>query len=71
MNIHELRQAQVRFENRMEETIEARKELHQLRASFVNFFSRKRILTMDIDYYVAGVDLPTTGYTSVIHWKES
>lgn len=62
MNIHDLRQAQVRFENRMEETIEARKELHQLRASFVKFFSRKRISTMDIDDYVAGVDLPTTGY---------
>lgn len=46
----------------MEETIEARKELHQLRASFVKFFSRKRISTMDIDDYVAGVDLPTTGY---------
>lgn len=62
MNIHDLREAQVRFENRMEETIEARKELHQLRASFVKFFSRKRISTMDIDDYVAGVDLPTTGY---------
>jgi hypothetical protein len=62
MNIHDLRQAQVRFENRMEETIEARKELHQLRASFVKFFSRKRISTMDIDDYVAGVDLPKTGY---------
>ncbi len=62
MNIHDLRQAQVRFENRMEETIEARKELHQLRASFVKFFSRKHISTMDIDDYVAGVDLPTTGY---------
>lgn len=62
MNIHDLRQAQVRFENRMEETIEARKELHQLRASFVKFFSRKRISTMDIDDYVAGVDLPTAGY---------
>lgn len=62
MNIYDLRQAQVRFENRMEETIKARKELHQLRASFVSFFNRKRILTMDIDDYVAGVDLPTTGY---------
>ena len=62
MNLHDLRQSQMRFENRMEETIEARKELHQLRASFVKFFSRKRISTMGIDDYVAGVDLPTTGY---------
>jgi hypothetical protein len=62
MNIHDLRQAQVRFENGMEQTIEARKELHQLRASFVKFFSRKRISIMGIDDYVAGVDLPKTGY---------
>lgn len=62
MNIHDLRQAQVRFENRIEEVTEARKELHQLRSSFAKFFSRKRITSMGIDDYVAGVDLPTTGY---------
>ena len=62
MNIHDLRQAQIRFENRMEEINKARKDLHLLRASFVNYFSRNRISTMGIDDYVAGVDLPTNGY---------
>jgi hypothetical protein len=62
MNIHDLRQAQARFENRIEEVKEARKKLHQLRVSFVNFFSRKRISSMEIDDYVAGVNLPTSGY---------
>lgn len=46
----------------MVETIEARKELHLLRTSFVKFFNRKRISTMHINEYVAGVDLPATGY---------
>lgn len=62
MNIHDLREAQVRFENRMENAIEARKELHLLRSSFVKFFNRKRISTMQIDDYAAGVDLPKKGY---------
>lgn len=62
MNIHDLRQAQVRYENRINDITVERKELHQLRASFVKFFSRNRISTMHINDYVAGVDLPTTGY---------
>ena len=62
MNIHDLRKAQVRLENRMEEVIEERKELHQLRTSFVKYFNRKRIATMNINDYVAGVELPKIGY---------
>lgn len=62
MNIHELRKAQVRFENRMEELIESRKALHRLRDKFTEYFTLERIKTMDIDEYVAGVALPTTGY---------
>jgi hypothetical protein len=62
MNIHDLREAQVRYENRMEEVIKSREELYQLRSSFTKYFSRNRIKTMDIDDYVAGVNLPKKGY---------
>lgn len=62
MNIHSLREAQVRFENRMEEIKEARKELHLLRASFVKYFSPNRISTMGIDTYVEGAEPLKKGY---------
>jgi len=62
MNTHDLREAQVRYENRKEEILKAREELYQLRSSFVRYFTRKRIRTMQIDDYVAGVDLPENGF---------
>ncbi|WP_185965267.1 hypothetical protein [Flavobacterium franklandianum] len=47
MNIHELREAQVRYQNKIEEVIEARKELHKLRNSFVNYFDINKINSME------------------------
>jgi len=62
MNIHDLRQAQVRFENKLEEIKDKRKELHKLRSSFVKHFNYKRLKTMEIDDYVAGWGKPEKGY---------
>jgi hypothetical protein len=62
MNIHELRQAQVKFENRIEEITDGRKSLHQLRESFTRYFNTDKISKMGIDDYVAGVELPKKGY---------
>lgn len=62
MNIGDLREAQVRYENRMNEILETRESLYQLRNSFVRHFSLARIKKMQIDEYVAGVDLPKNGY---------
>ncbi len=62
MNIHELRQAQVKFENKIEEITESRKSLHQLRESFTRYFNADKISKMGIDDYVAGVELPKKGY---------
>jgi Domain of unknown function (DUF3883) len=62
MNIHELREAQVRYQNKIEEIVEARKELHKLRNSFVNFFDINKVKSMEINDYVAGVELPKKGY---------
>jgi len=62
MNITDLREAQVRFENRKENILKNREELYQLRTSFTRFFNRNYILNMDIDSYVVGVELPQKGY---------
>ncbi len=62
MNIHDLREAQVRYENRKDEILKSREELYQLRTSFTRHFSQNRIKNMQIDDYVAGVDLPNKGY---------
>lgn len=62
MNIHDLREAHVRFENRKDEILKAREGLYQLRSAFVRHFSRNRIRTMDIDDYVAGVGKPDEGF---------
>ena len=66
MNINELREAQARFQNRLEDIIKSREELYQIRDSFAKYFNRDKIRTMRIDDYVAGVDLPKkcTLYTS-------
>lgn len=62
MNIHDLREAQVRYENRIEQILEGREKLYQLRSAFVRYFNRNRIRTMQINDYVAGVDLPERGF---------
>ncbi len=55
MNIHDLREAQVRHENRKEEILNSRKELYQLRSKFIKYFNRNKIFKMEIDDYVIGV----------------
>lgn len=62
MNINELREAQARFQSRIEDVIKSREELHQIRDSFTKYFNRDKIRTMIIDDYVVGVDLPKNGY---------
>jgi hypothetical protein len=62
MNIHDLREAQVRYENKMDEILKERKELHQIRSSFVKYFNRNHIRIMKIDDYVLGVDHPVLGF---------
>jgi hypothetical protein len=62
MNLHELREAQVRYENRKEEVLNSREELYQLRSAFVKYFNRTKIANLQIDDYVAGVDLPKKGF---------
>jgi hypothetical protein len=62
MNIHDLREAQARYENRIDEVISSREDLYQLRNSFSRFFNQNRIRNMSIDDYVAGVELPEKGF---------
>lgn len=62
MNIHDLREAQVRYENRNDEVLKSREELYKLRSSFTRYFNLNRIMNMQIDDYVAGVELPEKGY---------
>lgn len=62
MNIHDLKEAQVRYENRKEEILKSREDLYQLRNSFTRYFNLNRIRDMHIDDYVLGVDLPNKGY---------
>lgn len=62
MNIHDLREAQVRYENRKEEVLNSRDELYRLRSAFVRYFNGNKIANMQIDDYVAGVELPERGF---------
>lgn len=62
MNIHDLREAQVRFENRKDEILKAREGLYKMRSAFVRHFSLNRIREMDIDEYVTGFGKPTKGF---------
>lgn len=62
MNIHDLRAAQARYENRIDEVKEAREEIHRLRSSFVRHFTRSRIRRMRIDDFVIGVPIPKGSY---------
>lgn len=62
MNIHDLKEAQVRYENRMDEVLSSREGLYQLRNSFSRFFNQNRIRNMSIDDYVAGAELPEKGF---------
>src|ERR1700722_14576467 len=62
MHIHDLREAQARFENQKDQILKDREELYKLRYSFVKYFNRKRIQTMKIDDYVIGLGKPVNGF---------
>lgn len=62
MNLHNLREAQVRYENCKEKELNSREELYRLRSTFVRYFNHNKISIMQIDDYVAGVNLPQNGF---------
>ncbi len=62
MNIHELREAQARFEPQIQKVIEGRNALHQIRRRFVSHFTIRRVANMQLNEYVLGLDLPSDGY---------
>ncbi len=62
MNLHDLREAQARFENRKDEIAKKRKPLFKLRSDFVKYFDSQRIKKMQIDDYVIGVGAPEKGF---------
>lgn len=70
MNIHDLRCAQVQFENEIEDIKEERKNLYKRRDSFTKYFNREKIATMSIDEYVAGKGKPTAGHHNFCYTLE-
>ncbi|WP_207625679.1 DUF3883 domain-containing protein [Niastella populi] len=62
MNIHQLREAQVSFENSMEKVMEARAPLHEIREQFIRYFTPARINQMQIQDYALGYSKPETGF---------
>ncbi len=62
MENNNLQKARDQFDKRKDEVLKSRKELYQLRSSFVNYFTKSKIENMQIDDYVAGVKLPETGF---------
>ena len=62
MDIQNLREAQVRYENRKEAIINSKENLYQVRLAFVTYFNRNKITNMQIDDYVIGVKLPQIGF---------
>lgn len=55
MNIHDLRQAQTDFTSEIDDIIERRKKLHQLRTTFTSDFNANKIAKMGIDDFVIGI----------------
>lgn len=55
MNIHQLREAQARYENELDTIKKIRKPLYALRSSFVKHFNENEIIKMPINDYVIGV----------------
>jgi hypothetical protein len=62
MNIHDLREAQARFELRIPSLEKEFAEFHALRKKFVAFYTPAQIQKMTIDEYALGNDLPKKGY---------
>jgi hypothetical protein len=62
MNLHDLREAQVRFDIRKDEISNKRKPLFKLRSDFVRYFDQERIGKIHINDYVIGVGSPKKGF---------
>lgn len=56
MNIHDLREAQVRYEDKMEDILKDRKHLYKIQSEFTKKFNVDRISSMQIDDYVLGAN---------------
>lgn len=54
MNLHDLRQAQANYTERIEDVKKSREKLHKLRTKFVKDFSLEYLANMPIDKYVIG-----------------
>ena len=54
MNLHDLRQAQANYTERIEDVKKSREKLHKLRKKFVKDFSLEYLATMPIEKYVIG-----------------
>lgn len=55
MNLHDLREAQANFTSEIDDVIERRKKLHQLRNTFTSDFNANKIAKMGIDDFVIGI----------------
>jgi hypothetical protein len=55
MNLHDLREAQASFTSEIDDVIERRKKLHQLRTTFTSDFNTNKIAKMGIDDFVIGI----------------
>lgn len=54
MNIYDLREAQATFTSQIDDVIERRKKLHELRLAFSLYFNTNKIAKMEIDDFVIG-----------------
>ena len=54
MNLHDLRQAQANYTERIEDVTKSREKLYRLRKKFVKDFSLEYLATMPIEKYVIG-----------------
>ncbi len=62
MDLQELREAQARFELKMDGILSEKKELYALRDDFAKYFNPERLQNMSIEQYALGHELPKKGY---------
>ena len=62
MNIHDLREAQARYEKNLKSIKRQRQRLYDIRKSFVSHFTNSRIRRMNLDDYVIGVGQLENGF---------
>lgn len=58
----DLREAQLFFEDQIPLIEDGRRQFHDLRQAFVNYYTLRRIRTMPLDTYAIGNNLPDDGY---------